>query len=137
MVVVAIVGVLSAVALPQFLGLQAKAGLGAQIGEHIGLAKECSTSIKILGPYPEDYPANTGASRNCNGAAANSTIPVQRATAPDPTSADVIFTSDAATADSNGSACGPNITLDAAVTDDDQCEITVEVDTGRISYDAV
>ena len=126
MVVVAIVGVLSAVALPQFLGLRAKAQLGAQIGEHIGLAKECSTAIKILGPYPENYPAGT-ASRNCNDGT----------TAQAPTQTNIVFTSDPATADSDGAACGPALTLDAATAADDTCEITVDFTNGRISYDAV
>lgn len=119
MVVVAVVGVLSAVALPQFLGLRAKAGLGAEIGEHIGLAKECSTSIKILGPYPEHYPANT-ASRNCNGAADDASVDVQRATEPVQGSDPVLFTSAAATADSSGALCGPDITLNTEEASD-QC----------------
>ncbi|MEA5442383.1 prepilin-type N-terminal cleavage/methylation domain-containing protein [Cyanobium gracile UHCC 0281] len=43
MIVVAIVGILSAVALPNFLGARNAAEAGAAIGELIGLAKECST----------------------------------------------------------------------------------------------
>ncbi|WP_315859388.1 prepilin-type N-terminal cleavage/methylation domain-containing protein [Cyanobium sp. AMD-g] len=43
MIVVAIVGILSAVALPNFLGARAAAGAGAAIGETLGLAKECAT----------------------------------------------------------------------------------------------
>jgi len=42
MIVVAIVGILSAVAIPQFLGARAAAQAGAQIGEIVGLAKECA-----------------------------------------------------------------------------------------------
>ncbi|WP_286195528.1 type II secretion system protein [Synechococcus sp. CCAP 1479/9] len=42
MIVVAIVGILSAVALPNFLGARNAAAAGAAIGELIGLAKECS-----------------------------------------------------------------------------------------------
>ena len=45
MIVVAIVGILSAVALPQFLGARAAAQAGAQIGEKVGLAKECAVFI--------------------------------------------------------------------------------------------
>jgi type IV pilus assembly protein PilA len=41
MIVVAIVGILSAVALPQFLNARNAAAAGAKIGEAIGLAKEC------------------------------------------------------------------------------------------------
>jgi type IV pilus assembly protein PilA len=43
MIVVAIVGILAAVALPNFLGARNAAAAGAAIGEIIGLAKECST----------------------------------------------------------------------------------------------
>ena len=45
MIVVAIVGILSAVALPNFLGARAAASAGAAVGEAIGLAKECATFI--------------------------------------------------------------------------------------------
>lgn len=44
MIVVAIVGILSAVALPQFLNARNAAQAGARIGEGIGIAKECATS---------------------------------------------------------------------------------------------
>ena len=43
MIVVAIVGILSAVALPNFLGARRAAEAGAAIGEMVGLAKECAT----------------------------------------------------------------------------------------------
>ncbi len=42
MIVVAIVGILSAVAIPQFLGARTSADAGAKIGEIVGLAKECA-----------------------------------------------------------------------------------------------
>lgn len=45
MIVVAIVGILSAVALPNFLGARAAASAGAAVGEVIGLSKECATFI--------------------------------------------------------------------------------------------
>ena len=45
MIVVAIVGILSAVALPNFLGARAAASAGAAVGEAIGLGKECATFI--------------------------------------------------------------------------------------------
>ena len=45
MIVVAIVGILSAVAIPQFLGARAAAQAGSKIGEQVGLAKECATFI--------------------------------------------------------------------------------------------
>ena len=43
MIVVAIVGILSAVALPNFLGARTAAAAGAAIGQAVGLAKECAT----------------------------------------------------------------------------------------------
>jgi type IV pilus assembly protein PilA len=42
MIVVAVIGILSAVALPQYLKARARAEAGAAIGEAIGLAKECA-----------------------------------------------------------------------------------------------
>jgi type IV pilus assembly protein PilA len=45
MIVVAIVGILSAVALPNFLGARAAASAGAAVGEVVGLAKECATFV--------------------------------------------------------------------------------------------
>ncbi|MFY8149310.1 MAG: type IV pilin protein [Prochlorococcaceae cyanobacterium] len=41
MIVVAVIGILSAVALPQFLQARNAAAAGAAIGEALGLAKEC------------------------------------------------------------------------------------------------
>lgn len=49
MIVVAIVGILSAVALPNFLGARAAASAGARVGEVIGLAKECATFVASSG----------------------------------------------------------------------------------------
>lgn len=43
MIVVAVIGLLSAVALPQYLGARAAAEAGAAIGELLGQAKECAT----------------------------------------------------------------------------------------------
>jgi type IV pilus assembly protein PilA len=45
MIVVAVVGILSAVALPRYLAARASAGAGASIANQIALAKECSTFI--------------------------------------------------------------------------------------------
>lgn len=42
MIVVAVVGILSAVALPNFLGARAAADAGAKVGEALGLGKECA-----------------------------------------------------------------------------------------------
>jgi type IV pilus assembly protein PilA len=43
MIVVAVVGILSAVALPRYLAARAAAGAGAAIAENVALAKECAT----------------------------------------------------------------------------------------------
>lgn len=45
MVVVAIIGILAAVAIPRYLQARASAEAGARIGEVIGLAKECATFV--------------------------------------------------------------------------------------------
>lgn len=42
MIVVAVIGILSAVALPQYLAARARADAGAKVGQAIGLAKECA-----------------------------------------------------------------------------------------------
>jgi type IV pilus assembly protein PilA len=42
MIVVAVVGILAAVALPQFLGARNAAAAGAAVGEAMGVAKECA-----------------------------------------------------------------------------------------------
>jgi type IV pilus assembly protein PilA len=43
MIVVAVIGILAAVALPQYLGARNAAAAGAAIGELIGQSKECAT----------------------------------------------------------------------------------------------
>ena len=45
MVVVAIIGILAAVAVPRYLGARNNAAASAAIGEVVGLAKECSTFV--------------------------------------------------------------------------------------------
>jgi len=45
MITVAIVGILSAVALPQFLGARTSAAAGSAIGEKVGLSKECASFV--------------------------------------------------------------------------------------------
>ncbi len=70
MIVIVIVGILSAVALPQFTGIKEKAELNTQLGEGAGLAKECAAAIITDGPYPADYPTTTTGltiANNCNG----------------------------------------------------------------------
>jgi prepilin-type N-terminal cleavage/methylation domain-containing protein len=45
MIVVAIVGILAAVAIPKYLEARRAAAAGAMIGEKTGLAKECATYV--------------------------------------------------------------------------------------------
>ena len=45
MIVVAIVGILAAVAIPKYLEARKAAAAGAAIGEVVGLAKECATYV--------------------------------------------------------------------------------------------
>lgn len=45
MIVVAVIGILAAVALPQYLGARNSASLGAAVGQQLGLAKECATFV--------------------------------------------------------------------------------------------
>lgn len=45
MIVVAIVGILAAVAIPKYLEARKAAAAGSTIGEKVGLAKECATYI--------------------------------------------------------------------------------------------
>ena len=42
MIVVAVIGILAAVALPQYLGARNAAAAGSAVGEAIGIAKECA-----------------------------------------------------------------------------------------------
>ncbi|WP_286194305.1 prepilin-type N-terminal cleavage/methylation domain-containing protein [Synechococcus sp. CCY 0621] len=64
MIVVAIVGILSAVALPNFLGARAAAAAGAAIGQQVGLAKECATFVASggVGVAPTNCTAGSSAS---------------------------------------------------------------------------
>ena len=102
MIVIVVVGILSAVALPQFLGVRDRAELGATIGEQVGLAKECSSAVILgLGAPPA----------GCT---------------PSPLSGTTAFTwtSAAATTNTEGTACGPDDDLAATET----CTISVDTD---------
>ena len=54
MIVVAIVGILSAVALPNYLQARSAALIGARVGESIGFAKECAVfTVTGIGVTPK------------------------------------------------------------------------------------
>jgi type IV pilus assembly protein PilA len=71
MIVVAIVGILSAVALPNFLGARAAAAAGARVGEAVGIAKECASYMASggVGSQPTTVPSNGGGITCATGAA--------------------------------------------------------------------
>jgi type IV pilus assembly protein PilA len=63
MIVVAIVGILSAVALPNYLQARSAALIGARVGEAVGFAKECAVfTVTGIGstPTPPAADANNG-----------------------------------------------------------------------------
>ncbi|WP_315861262.1 prepilin-type N-terminal cleavage/methylation domain-containing protein [Cyanobium sp. Candia 9D4] len=67
MIVVAIVGILSAVALPNFLGARAAADAGAKVGEALGLAKECATFLASGGVGQQPGATNVTCATGANG----------------------------------------------------------------------
>jgi type IV pilus assembly protein PilA len=69
MIVVAIVGILSAVALPQFVRARARTEAGSAIGEVLGLAKECAVA-QASGLFEEVVNPLDGAVKQCDGSAA-------------------------------------------------------------------
>ena len=68
MIVVAVVGILSAVALPRFLGARSAAAAGAAIGEKIAFAKECATFVASngVGSPPDAATTANGTNGTCN-----------------------------------------------------------------------
>ncbi len=68
MIVVAVIGILSAVALPQYLQARNAAEAGATIGEVIGQAKECATAVAAGGI---GIPASTARGSCATGAVSN------------------------------------------------------------------
>ena len=126
MIVIVIVGVLSAVALPNFLGVKDKAELAAQIGEQTGLAKECSSAIIINGPYPGP-PCGVASTAQGGGAATKPVAPV-------------IYTSKTTTQNSLNVKCGPNTAAAGAAANNEmtavgkQCQITVSNTDGSVTF---
>ena len=122
MVTVGIVGLLSAVALPQFLGANTKAGLVAQISEGNGLSSECRAMISALGPYPADVTSSTGlAISQCNKDGGK----------PD---ADPTYTTTKGNDDTAGTVCGGGVTT---TKEKPQCKFTVDLDNERVQITSV
>ena len=77
MIVVAILGLLVGVALPQFLGTRSAGAAGAALGELAGISKECATYLTTgMGIAPTAAPgctagSSTSFSRSWSGTVAN------------------------------------------------------------------
>jgi type IV pilus assembly protein PilA len=83
MIVVAIVGILSAVALPQFLGARNAAQAGSLVGESLGIAKECAViAASDVGAAPATGANYTVAGGCTSGGAGTGTSTVTTATWP-------------------------------------------------------
>ncbi len=116
MIVIVIVGILAAVALPSFLGARDKAKLGSQIGEASGLAKECATEIISGGTVTHSTPTSTG-------------VAITGSACAPATTGNVTYTTDAATANTAGMKCGS-----VALAADRDCVVTVSKVTGVVTY---
>lgn len=67
MIVVAVVGLLAAIALPQYLRARNRAAAGASVGELLGVAKECAVGNASKLPEVTINPSD-GAEITCSGA---------------------------------------------------------------------
>ncbi len=74
MIVVAVIGVLSAVALPNFLQARNAAAAGAAIGEAIGVAKECATWLASGGIGSAPATVANGPTMTCVTGAAGTVV---------------------------------------------------------------
>jgi type IV pilus assembly protein PilA len=75
MIVVAIVGILSATALPQFLGVRDRSEAKAAIGAAVGIAKECA-ALTIEGVTGSQVTDPAGTPATCDGVADASIVSV-------------------------------------------------------------
>ena len=114
MVVVAIVGVLSAVAVPQFLNARTEANARVSANEAIYLAKECSTAKLTDWGYPDAY---TGTAKDIASA---------DCTKANDASAITFTPQEAGVQDSE---CGAG-----KLTADQVCVATVAADNGKITF---
>jgi type IV pilus assembly protein PilA len=69
MIVVSVIGLLAAIALPQYLRARSRAQAGASVGELVALAKECAMGQASKMPEVVTSPGNTTAVSTCSGAA--------------------------------------------------------------------
>jgi type IV pilus assembly protein PilA len=67
MIVIVIVGVLSAVALPNFIGQKNKAEAGSLIGSMVGFAKECQTNVITADSTAQSIPSTITKTGTCDG----------------------------------------------------------------------
>jgi len=74
MIVVAIVGILSAVALPNFLQARNAAAAGSAVGEAIGIAKECATFLVSGGVGAAPATVTGGPGITCAAGATQGTV---------------------------------------------------------------
>jgi len=76
MIVVAIIGLLAGVALPQYLGARSAAQAGAAIGEIVGLGKECAVFVTSggVGTAPTASPGCTAAASTSYSRSWSSTV---------------------------------------------------------------
>ena len=74
MIVVAIVGILAAVAIPKYLEARKAAAAGAAIGEQVGLAKECATwVVSQVGASPSTTCSTSGGTYSSSWSSVGST----------------------------------------------------------------
>ena len=125
MVTVAIVGFLSAFAVPQFLNFQADAKGRSAFGEVIGLAKECATARSVLvdNLYPDPYPTSLKTA-NADG------VKVVDQDCTKAVTTAVTFTS--TRGGIKGIKCGPEVVTDA----NESCQIVVSP-TGKQTFSLI
>ena len=73
MIVVAIIGLLSAVALPQFMSARDRADAQSKVGELVGISKECAVFNAEGNPLQTTVTAPGGGIAMCGGAARTAT----------------------------------------------------------------